>query len=70
MGSQKKIAQAARREARMKMKGFGDQWGQRLKVFNDALKPRPKYISRKVWHWFGSFFIDLEKIQDAFEGKD
>jgi len=54
----------------MKMKGFGDQWGQRLKVFNDALKPRPKYISRKVWHWFGSFFIDLEKIQDAFEGKD
>lgn len=69
MGSKHKIAQAARREAREKMRGYGKQWGEKLSVFNEALKPRPKWFPRFLWRWLSSFFVDAKKIEDALNGK-
>lgn len=69
MGSKHKDAQAQRRNARKIMAGYGKQWGDKLKVFNEALKPRPKYIPLKLWRWLSSLFVDMQKIEDALNGK-
>lgn len=68
MGSKHKEAQAARRLAREKMRGYGKQWGEKLSVFNEALRPRPKYMPRKVWRWLTNIFVNVDSIEQSLMG--
>ncbi len=70
MSYKKKEAQAARRIARLKMKGYGEEWGEKLKVFNEALKPRPKWIPKKLWRKLSRIFVDVEKIENMMKSKE
>lgn len=63
MGYAKKLAQAARREARNQVHGVAEQLKSKLGVFNDILKPRPKWIPRRVWRFFCNIFLDIEKLE-------
>ena len=70
MGSKHKDAQAARRNARRIMKGYGSQWGEKLKVFNEALKPRPRWFPKPLWRWCTKRFVNIDLIEKALNGKD
>lgn len=63
MSKSKKIAQAARREARDAMLGYRTALIGKLSVFNDILKPRPKFIPNFIWRWISGKVIDVEKMQ-------
>ncbi len=63
MSYAKKLAQAARREARNQVHGMAEQLKGKLGIFNDVLKPRPKYIPRKLWRWGCEIFIDVDRLQ-------
>lgn len=38
---------------------------EKIKAFNNVIKPRPKWIPRFVWQKLSSFFIDTEAISEA-----
>lgn len=63
MSNRKKEAQEYRKEARRQLGGYRDELVKRLDVFNEALKPRPRYIPRRVWNWLLGRIINVEKMQ-------
>ena len=69
MGNKKKEAQAARRNARRIMQGYGAEWGEKLKVFNQALKPRPRWCPRIIWRKLTCIFVNVELIEKTLLGK-
>lgn len=48
----RKEKQAGRREARKAIH-------ERLRLFEDHLKPKPKWVPEKVWAWGMRIFIEL-----------
>lgn len=75
--SSKKAAKAARKlvrqrvnaEANEKVQVFAKQLNEQLGKFNEILKPRPKWVHRRLWRWFGSFFVDIDKLEQLFRFK-
>lgn len=69
MGSaEAKAGQAYRREARSQLRHYRSALNERLRLFNNCLRPRPKWVHKKVWQWVGSFFIDIEKLEKGLAG--
>ena len=63
MGSKHKISQNARREARKAYKCFSDELRNKLGVFNEALRPKPKLIPKKIWKMICLRVIDIDKLK-------
>jgi len=69
MGSKHKISQNARREARRAYKGFNSELRDKLKVFNEALRPKPKLIPKWIWKKVCLRVIDIEKLKTGTDKK-
>lgn len=53
----KKTRQLYRRTVRKTAQELGKELG---KEIGNAMKPRPKWISEKIWMWMLGFFIKLK----------
>ena len=67
--AERKIGQASRREARVAMATYQKALIEKLTVFNQVLKPRPKFVPRFVWTFLANRFIDVSKLESIFNGK-
>ena len=63
MGSKKKIAQAARREARETYSEVAMEIKNKLSVLNQVLKPKPRWMPKKAWRFISGFFVDIDKLK-------
>lgn len=63
MGSKKKIAQAARREARQTYSDVGVELKAKLGALDQVLKPKPKLVPRIIWRKCSRIFIDIDKLK-------
>ena len=68
MGSKKKIAQAARRKARQTYSEVAEVLKEKLNNLDNVLKPRPKWVPRKIWRFLSKIFIDLDKLEKTASG--
>ena len=69
MSKARKLAQAARREARMAMSAYRSALIDKLSIFNSVLKPKPKWIPSVTWRWISGRIIDVEKLQKFLNPK-
>ena len=69
MGSKKKVAQAARREARQTYSEVAEVLREKLSELNKILKPRPKWVPRKIWCFLLKIFVDVEKLGKLVDGR-
>ncbi len=68
MGSKKKMAQAARREARQTYSEVAEVLREKLDNLEKVLKPRPKWMPRKIWRLFSKIFVDIDKLEKTTSG--
>jgi hypothetical protein len=64
----RKQAQAYRREAKQilarNQEAFDQKIAEKLKVFNDIVKPRPRFVPSWAWKMFAKIFLDVAKLQE------
>ena len=64
----RKQGQAYRREAKAMLsknqEAFNQKIEEKLKIFNDIVKPKPRFIPRFLWKSFAKIFLDVSKLQD------
>jgi hypothetical protein len=63
----RKQGQAYRREARLMLSKnqaiYATQIAEKLKVFNEIVKPRPRFVPQWIWQLLARVFLDIPKLQ-------
>lgn len=65
----KKLRSEARKEAKKYAQGYREQFLQRLKVFDECLRPKPRLMPRFFYRWWANQVVDLQKLEDVINGK-
>ena len=64
----RKQGQAYRREAKQilskNQEAFNQKIEEKLRVFNDIVKPKPRFIPSWAWKAFAKIFLDVAKLQE------
>lgn len=64
----RKQGQAYRREARAilakNQQAFDTKIEEKLKIFNEIVKPKPRFIPSWAWRSFSKIFLDVPKLQE------
>ena len=66
---ERKMGQIYRREARKVYAGYSKSLYEKLDMFNEALKPKPRLIPHFIWRWFVSFVVDIPKLENVLNPK-
>ena len=61
----KKAGQAFRREARGVFEEYQESLFKKIEEVRVIIRPRPRWIHRKIWLWLGDFFVDLNNANKA-----
>ncbi len=61
----KKASQKFRREANTIFSEYRNNLMKKLDEMRIIIKPRPRWMPRKVWMWFSNIFVDLNSPNKA-----